>query len=565
MILIFNCDEEHSKENKDTVQEDTKELTWGKIATDIAFNIHELTTAAQNGKREEVQTKTSVTVESIRLMLYASRALDRDSPLVHEPVFRDPRRSVMSSLSKLVLDSKLSAELSDESSAVMMLEKIQKDANDVLIGVRNFVTACQQRNITINNVSPQLLNDVSQLPFDPYLLESPGLQKTNNPTIKVTSAITTGMVSLGLTPNDRKKLNKVTRETNSSMLQKAKYLLNQDLILSLQVYSHQIYTSAEELSAAAHAIITEYKKDSTLAYADERASSVTHFRTLSMQIGQYIAILDEINLDSIDDGQIPSIATYRVSRKGIYSAVGHMFGAVQALTNVTIDIHDSVQVVDQSVINVENVIETVEQSVIAMVSERKRSMGVNREEKFILSPTASTFNSYASESIMDLQSESGTMFTTTSSQDEGIEGDFGDFNMSMEDSRSIRSNLRRPTLPGISDIVNRRRQQSIRPDDRSVDSTDTLGADHQPDEIEIGPDGSLKGGTLSALVERLTLHDTLDTNFIATFLLTYRSFCTTEEVVSLLESRYSLRPPERLTPEQLEIWTERKQKLVRLR
>ena len=57
----------------------------------------------------------------------------------------------------------------------------------------------------------------------------------------------------------------------------------------------------------------------------------------------------------------------------------------------------------------------------------------------------------------------------------------------------------------------------------------------------------------------------VDTNFIATFLLTYRSFCTTEEFVTLLENRYNLRPPERLTPEQLALWTERKQKLVRLR
>lgn len=35
--------------------------------------------------------------------------------------------------------------------------------------------------------------------------------------------------------------------------------------------------------------------------------------------------------------------------------------------------------------------------------------------------------------------------------------------------------------------------------------------------------------------------------------------------MGLLEERYSLLPPERLTPEQLEIWTERKQKLIRLR
>ncbi|OAD71590.1 hypothetical protein PHYBLDRAFT_114298 [Phycomyces blakesleeanus NRRL 1555(-)] len=54
-------------------------------------------------------------------------------------------------------------------------------------------------------------------------------------------------------------------------------------------------------------------------------------------------------------------------------------------------------------------------------------------------------------------------------------------------------------------------------------------------------------------------------SFIANFLLTYRSFCTSDEFLGLLEQRYNLLAPEGLTPEELETWTERKQKLVRLR
>lgn len=57
----------------------------------------------------------------------------------------------------------------------------------------------------------------------------------------------------------------------------------------------------------------------------------------------------------------------------------------------------------------------------------------------------------------------------------------------------------------------------------------------------------------------------LDMSYIANFLLTYRSFCTTEEFVDLLQERYNLVPPEGLTPDELEIWTDKKQKLVRLR
>ncbi|CEI90096.1 Putative Cell division control protein [Rhizopus microsporus] len=556
---------------RDAVQEQSpvKELTWNKLAMDIAFNIHELTTAAQKGQREDIQTKTSVIVESIRLMLYASRALDKDSHLLQDPAFKDPRRLVMSSLSKLVLNSRLSTELSDPQTTAVMLEKIQKDANDVLVAVRNFVTICQQRSVNISNVNPRLLKDASQLPFDIFSFDN----QKNSPTA---ASIANDLSNLNLNSDKKRKGSKQSAEQSSSLQQKTRYLLNQDLVVSLQVYSHQIYTSAEELSANAHNILTEYNKDKNLKCMDKRASSVSLFKALSTQIGQYIAILDDINLDNIDDNQIPSIVAYRASRQSIYSAIGHLFGAVQTLTDAETNIPDAVDLINQAVIDIENVIETVEQSVIAMVNERKRNMGANREEHLTLSPTTSTSASGIrrspsrtsfSDSIIDHHSDIGTFMTSTSSksQEGASESDFGDFSLPPDDVKTL--NFRRPTLgmTGISDIVNRRRQQSIRPDDRAGDLADTLGYDHQPDEIEIGSDGSIKGGTLSALVERLTVHNTLDTNFIATFLLTYRSFCTTEEFVTLLENRYNLRPPERLTPEQLALWTERKQKLVRLR
>lgn len=92
-----------------------------------------------------------------------------------------------------------------------------------------------------------------------------------------------------------------------------------------------------------------------------------------------------------------------------------------------------------------------------------------------------------------------------------------------------------------------------------------LQYDYSPNEIVFTVEGSVKGGTLRALVERMTLHDYLDMNFNSTFLLTYRSFCTSMELLELLEARYNIQPPADLTPEELEIWVTKKQKLIRLR
>lgn len=92
-----------------------------------------------------------------------------------------------------------------------------------------------------------------------------------------------------------------------------------------------------------------------------------------------------------------------------------------------------------------------------------------------------------------------------------------------------------------------------------------LGVDYAEDELVMNPDGSVKAGSLPALVERLTFHEMMDATFNATFLMTYRSFATPEQVIDLLRARYNLAPPEDLSEDELKDWQDRKQKPVKLR
>ncbi|KAK9457029.1 ras guanine nucleotide exchange factor domain-containing protein [Dipodascopsis uninucleata] len=77
--------------------------------------------------------------------------------------------------------------------------------------------------------------------------------------------------------------------------------------------------------------------------------------------------------------------------------------------------------------------------------------------------------------------------------------------------------------------------------------------------------GNVKGGTLDALMERLTRHDYLDTSFNTTFLLTYRSFTTSRIFLDKLVDRFTIQPPEELSSDEFDIWVEQKQKPIRLR
>ncbi|KAJ1967171.1 hypothetical protein H4R35_006790, partial [Dimargaris xerosporica] len=92
-----------------------------------------------------------------------------------------------------------------------------------------------------------------------------------------------------------------------------------------------------------------------------------------------------------------------------------------------------------------------------------------------------------------------------------------------------------------------------------------LQYEYDSSELLFNMEVQVKGGTLRALVERLTAHDVSDINFCNTFLLTYRSFTTTNEFLDLLIKRYTIQPPPGLKPEELEVWVERKLRPVRVR
>lgn len=75
----------------------------------------------------------------------------------------------------------------------------------------------------------------------------------------------------------------------------------------------------------------------------------------------------------------------------------------------------------------------------------------------------------------------------------------------------------------------------------------------------------VRGGTLTALVEQLTRHDRLDSDFNTTFLLTYRSFTTASELFEMLVKRFNIQPPYGLAQDDYQMWVAKKQKLIRIR
>ncbi|EJD52446.1 ras GEF [Auricularia subglabra TFB-10046 SS5] len=92
-----------------------------------------------------------------------------------------------------------------------------------------------------------------------------------------------------------------------------------------------------------------------------------------------------------------------------------------------------------------------------------------------------------------------------------------------------------------------------------------LRPEYAPSDIMIHPDGSVRGGTLPALIEHLTMHDFRDAIFFNSFIMTFKTFASLDEVCELLIKRFHLQPPEGLAHEQLREWREKKQAVVRIR
>ncbi|KAG2234546.1 hypothetical protein INT48_007359 [Thamnidium elegans] len=556
------------------IGEEDAQMTWKSIAIEIAQSVQNLNKAVVRGESlDSFRQKIATVVDAVRLMLYSSRSLDKDAAHLQDIEIRDPHRNVLSTLAKLILSAKV---VND--SGLDINGKVQRDAADVLNSVRKFVLICQTKNVKIEQVNPRLL-----------------LNSTNAITAIITPVNISGgedLDEMTSTANKRKS------STTSSNTARAKYPLNQDLIVSLQTHAKQIVGSTDALCKASAYIYTLEEKQQQeeaseeQAYTlDQRARSnvVLLFQNLSTQIGNYLAILGDIDTNHIDPTQIQSLPEFRSNKQKLYNAVGLLFSAVQTLTDTQNDLTNSITAIETAVATVENSIEDIFSDIVQMVGERKIWLMRNDASMITTdggprSPVNTYFEtdtkkrphrgSINDSDVNPTEGSSGVNASTPIlSRIYNRQGSQQGLNpqqqsLAQQHRPSIGnvtpSNLTRPT-PESQAL---KRQFSFGHGVGSQDDKSQfwyLGYDYAEGDIVFTIDKSIKGGTLRALVERLTLHDFIDMSFIANFLLTYRSFCTTDEFVELLQERYNLAPPEELTPDELEIWTDKKQKLVRLR
>ncbi|KAI8088828.1 ras guanine nucleotide exchange factor domain-containing protein [Halteromyces radiatus] len=468
--------------NTNVANQENQPLSWNQLSTLIAHAIHGLKNSIKEGQTSLLRDDAIMVVHRIRLMLYVSNTVDKESSshLKANKSLRVFHRALLASLAKTVLSTKAASGTWSQEDA---LHKLQMDVDQLLVDVGNFLSAARDLRLEIYDDKPRLL-----LPDLKTSMSSNGhrwrLASSNMDNINKPDPSTTLLV---LADNIRGAMSSFMESVHSAFSS-----LNDQVSVP-----NKVKTTAPLL--------------------------VAQFRNLSNTASQFLNAVDDLPFlpqqgRSTSKNNKSTPKGYP-ARQAIYNAMGLLFIASQTITNGEL----TISMIKMTYRRLEDCIYEIEKNVQTICQD------VTTATATTTTKTTKTINHNKPSS-----SSSSTTRTTT---------------------RDIT-----PPTPATPTTAHHNGSLLM-----GNDKPEYLCADYKQNEIIFNMEGNVKGGTVLALVQRLTQHDQLDSKFITTFLLTYRSFCTTEELFDALFSRYTLQAPAGLTEEELEIWSEKKLKLVRLR
>ncbi|KAI8371104.1 ras guanine nucleotide exchange factor domain-containing protein [Blakeslea trispora] len=537
----------------------TEPLSWTKLSSTIAVALHQLTSAAKNGQHNLYYKNSIEIVNSIRFMLIASSTIDKDSTYIKaNSALRSHHRAMMASMSKLVLTTQTShTAFSTEEEHRATTNKILSESSELLMMVRNFVNTCQDLKLPLVHADPQWIEDEEDI---------------------------------------------YSRRPSSSS---NRYSLQINLAESLETMGTCIQDSAETIIKCISFFLLEREDRKINLSQDDRTSLAallfTHFRNLSNQTGLFLGYLDETDFSGVQ--QYPELNELKAGKQALADGLGLLFYRLQSLTGGSaFDFYENLRETESASGSLFEPIEQICASVHQLAIKNRSRNSSNASflgvpDPKTLSKKASSLNTDESIIPEDIEEEDEARFYRRKLGDEdGETASFFDDNGDrvrpsvelMDRHKSELALQSQPPLPypmqrsqtapltkqAVSSKVKKllgdeapsNSEEVITPAKPATEERPAfLEYDYGPNDIVFNMEGNVKGGTLPALVERLTLHDYLDMSFINTFLLTYRSFCSSMELMDLLEARYNLKCPEGLDENDAAIWQEKKLKLVRLR
>ncbi|KAF9375225.1 hypothetical protein BGX21_003856, partial [Mortierella sp. AD011] len=571
--------------------------TWDSLAEHISGSVQNLMQSAAHGHQAYYQIQAAQVVESVRVMLYASGTIDKDAaPIRSNLDLKIYHRQVMAALSRLVLSAKMASSTWPADGAIA---KMRSNADDVANSVRHFISLAQAVGVTVNDVDAKLI-------LDP---EGTFESRTANKLSRPISSSSRPSIDGSDKSLHRHSLGSVGVLTQLDYYCKSARKAIKLLALQITKVLENPYAPPPRSSQP-----SSRPSSGTIMSSAQSSQLVSQCQQTISQIGSLLSLVSEFYAKVL--AEHPTIKDHifldvRVSKQALYNNVAALVMAIQLATDPMAQIAvlemtlEAIHTADRSVQDLTDATrslaaendEAEKQSRARVTSEG--SLTLIDQASFQSPNRQSGIDSFFNDQDSDLDAE-----TTKSSQRRS------ESRLSSFSSNSSVSGISAPTTPGteytgrtysttfpfpqitpISPIeispptahrpsITLTQKADARgaklkkmlgddaPTPKPVKVAEVpwyLGHDYSPTDISFNMEGHVRGGTLSALVERLTLHDSLDPNFVATFLLTYRSFTTTTEFFTLLFHRITISPPNGLNPTELAQWTDRKLTPIRLR
>ncbi|KAF9152091.1 hypothetical protein BG015_005782 [Linnemannia schmuckeri] len=570
------------------------EPTWASLEEHASATLLNLVHSADNGYKPYYQIQAAQVVESIRVMFYASGMIDKDSaPIRLHGDLKVYHRQIMAALSRLILSAKMASSVWPAEGSVA---KMRSDAGEVATAVREFIIAAQNANVTVHDVDAKLVADP-----DSAANAAHGSRHSQ----KLSRSLST-VSRPSLDGGDRSSANgsaggKSSTIASSTVLTPLEYYCK-SACRAIGVLSLQITKAVDNVQGSA------LQSGPNIMNSAQSSQLVTQCHNAISHTGSLLALVSEYY--STVFSEHPDIKDHilldvRVSKQALYNNVASLVMAVQLAT----DPMARMSVLEMAL----EATQTAERSVQDLTAAtRALAMASDEMEKGTRTRSASEANVSSSDSFLMLEdsdlegdtikgnnsrhrrsesrlssfssgsSAAPSMASGASGVDTFTRSNAAIYGSSQGSSAVVEiaaSNTGRGPIAGTPSDRDQQRARGIKlkkmfgedvvltgpKTPKAVEIPWYLQHDHPTTEISFNMEGLVKGGTLPALVERLTLHDSIPASFVATFLLTYRSFTTTTEFFNLLFRRFTIAPPTGLEGQDLVQWTERKLTPIRLR
>lgn len=579
----------------DTSQSENN-FNWDNISSNVIWAVHKLIYATKRHSKSRYLSSASKIVEAIRFMFLASGTAEKDAPVFKShQLLQGYHRLILYSLCDLILLAKVASGIWPPPD---IAQRLEQEAIKMLTVTRHFVQTAQLSSVGVRVRAPAAKNT-----------REPRRQQLKTSISKSQALQLPPISSKGRSQsngNATVHLSDSRRESND---------LGSDVSGEPTKISHGDILSRFDAASRSTSIAIECLNDRIAQSNEIDQQLITLVKLVIKEVGQFVGLIEFFSLEGVSNELTAMFNSYRQT---LFDNLSLLVLVTQSVTESyshsgvgsADQIHSTANRIEKSLNDLLVAIKFVmEERDLKEYSELRRNLstfaqiifgGAGLSKQSEAPPSSSSILDFApplrrSFSLSSLGSAVSTLSQPSSNQVKGAmlnmidsstdsDGEASDANeqvtdgsinseiVSRQDSsrthRKGRSEKFRKILGSDAPFPHEKSksgQSGGKESSKAVEEKPWfLGHDYSTDDL-VFENGKVRGGTITGLVECLTFHDNWDPNFMATFLLTYRSFVGTSELFRLLFRRFSLEPPPNLTAADFDIWHEKKLTPIRLR